>query len=77
MNENDTCAIMHWRDVVDRVENFLTSSLITTQNSAVVSHTVRAHVASPTNFGDSETQTPWDWNVADPLEIEMLPFDGE
>ena len=77
MNENGTCAIMHWRDRVDRVEIFLTPSLITTQNSVVVSHTVCAHVASHTNSGDSETATPWDWNVADPLSIEMLPFDGE
>ena len=36
--------------VVDRVEIFLTSSLITRQNLAAISHTSCVHVAGPKNF---------------------------
>jgi len=39
--------------VVDPVEIFLASSLITMQNMVVVSHTVCAHIGGPKKFGEA------------------------
>ena len=50
--------------VVECVQIGLTSSLITTQNVVVVSHTVCMHVG-PKNLRDTSGRTPCYWDMAD------------
>ena len=59
--------------MVDHLKIFLTSSFINMQNSIIVSNTVCTH-ACPKNYGGCWGTTPWDSDVADPLEICLSPI---
>ena len=64
--------------MADPVKIFLTSSLITTQNLVVFSHTVCALVRGPKIWGTLGAPAPWDGGVADPKKhapaLYMLPY---